>query len=178
MKDRDIRKLRRHTILVRSAILLIFVFGLTSLLLYFDPTLLNTATEPYKGKLVWLFIGALLIMLAVLSFFLIGRWSRRLLWIVYHTIPRPMHLVLKAVEDTENTRYYAHLTPADNDPSNQRIWRIGLWGPSYENIKALIGRDIKAQVYFDPKSGRPAAIESEFGLTWAMAGSESSLQNE
>jgi hypothetical protein len=38
-------------------------------------------------------------------------------------------------------------------------------------MKTHIGRDIKAQVYFDPKSGRPAVIESEFGLLWAMAGS-------
>lgn len=178
MKDRDIRRLRRHTILVRSAILLIFIFGLISLLLYFDPTLLNTSVEYYQGKLVWLLSGALFVVLSIPSFFLIGRWSRRLLWIVYHTAPRPMHLVLKVVEDSENTRYFAHLTPADNDPSNQRIWRIALWGPSFDNIKALIGRDIKAQVYFDPKSGRPAAIESEFGLTWAMAGNEPNQQNE
>lgn len=178
MKDRDIRRLRRHTILVRSAILLIFIFGLISLLLYFDPTLLNTSVEYYQGKLVWLLSGALFVVLSIPSFFLIGRWSRRLLWIVYHTAPRPMHLVLKVVEDSENTRYFAHLTPADNDPSNQRIWRIALWGPSFDNIKALIGRDIKAQVYFDPKSGRPAAIESEYGLTWAMAGNEPNQQNE
>jgi len=171
MKDRDVRKLRRHTIFVRSAIILVFIFGLISLTLYFNPSLLNTPEEQYKGNLVWLLVGIVLVALAIFSFFLVGRWSRRLLWIVYHTVPRPMHLVLKVEEDSESTQYYAHLTPADNDPRNQRIWRIALWGPSHENIKAIIGRDIKAQVYFDPKSDRPAVIESEFGLLWAMAGS-------
>jgi len=178
MKDRDIRRLRRHNILVRSAILLIFIFGLISLILYVDPSLVNTPVEPYKGQLVWLFLGTLFVILAVLSFFLIGRRSRRLLWIVYHTVPRPMHLVFKVEEDSENTQYYAHLTPADNDPRNQRIWRIALWGPTHENMKAIIGRDIKGQVYFDPKSDRPAAIESEFGLVWAMAGSGATEQKE
>jgi uncharacterized membrane protein (DUF485 family) len=178
MKDRDIRRLRRHIVLVRSAILLIFIFGLISFVLFFDPSLLNTPVEPYKGKIAWLLLGTLFVAMAIFSFFLIGRWSRRLLWIVRHTVPRPMHLVFKVEEDSENTQYYAHLTPADNDPRNQRIWRIALWGPSHEKMKAMIGRDLKAQVYFDPKSGRPAAIESEFGLTWAMAGSGAAEQKE
>ena len=171
MKDRDIRRLRRHTIFVRAAIILVFIFGLISLILYFDPSLLNTPVEQYKGDLVWLFIGMVFTVLAIFSFFLVGRWSRHLLWIVYHTVPRPMHLVLKVEEDSESTQYYAHLTPADNDPRNQRIWRIALWGPHHENIMPIINRDIRGQVYFDPKSGRPAVIESEFGLLWAMAGS-------
>ena len=178
MKDRDIWRLRRHTILVRSAIILVFIFGLISLVLYFDPSLLNTPVEPYKGKIVWFLVGTLFVVLAIFSFFLVGRWSRRLLWIVYHTVPRPMHLVLKVEEDSENTQYYAHLTPTDNDLRNQRIWRIALWGPSYENIKALIGRDINARIYFDPRSGKPAVIESEFGLLWAMAGSGAAEQKE
>ena len=171
MKDRDIRRLRRHTIFVRAAIILVFIFGLISLILYFDPSLLNTPVEQYKGHLVWLFIGMVFTVLAIFSFFLVGRWSRHLLWIVYHTVPRPMHLVLKVEEDSESTQYYAHLTPADNDPRNQRIWCIALWGPRHENIMPIINRDIRGQVYFDPKSGRPAVIESEFGLLWAMAGS-------
>ncbi len=171
MRDRDIRRLRRHTLFVRAAIILVFVFGLISLLLYFDPSLLNTPVEQYKGELVWLIIGMVFAFLAIFSFFLVGRWSRRLLWIVYHAVPRPMRLVLKVEEDSESTQYYAYLTPADNDPRNQRIWRIALWGPHHENIKAIIGRDIKTQVYFDPRSDRPAVIESEFGLLWATADS-------
>ncbi len=178
MKDRDIRRLRRHTLLVRCAIIFVFIFGLISLTLYFNPSLLNTPDEPYKGHLIWLLVGIVFVLLAIFSFFLIGRWSRRLLWILYHTVPRSMHLLLKVEEDSENTQYYAHLTPVDNDPRNQRIWRIALWGPHHENIKALVGRDIKAQVYFDPKSGRPAVIESEFGLLWAMAGSGATEEKE
>jgi hypothetical protein len=85
--------------------------------------LLNTPVEQYKGDLVWLSMGMVFAILAIFSFFLVGRWSRRLLWIVYHTVPRPMHLVLKVEEDLKDA-YYAHLTPADNDPLNQRIWRI------------------------------------------------------
>lgn len=178
MKDRDVRRLRRHTLFVRAAIIVVFIFGLISLILYFDPSLLNTPVEQYKGNLVWLLVGMVLVVLATLSFFLVGRWSRRLLWIVYHTVPRRMNLVLKVEEDSENTQYFAHLTPIDNDLRNQRIWRIALWGPSYENIKALIGRDINAQIYFDPRSGKPAVIESEFGLLWAMAGSGAAEQKE
>lgn len=178
MKDRDIRRLRRHTIFVRAAIILVFVFGLISLILYFDPSLLNTPVEQYKSHLVWLLVGTLFVVLAILSFFLVGRWSRRLLWIVYHTVPCSMHLVLKVEEDSESTQYYAHLTPANNDPRNQRIWRIALGDPLHENIKAIIGRDIKVQVYFDPKSDRPAVIESEFGLLWAMAGSSAAEEKE
>ncbi len=178
MKDRDIRRLRRHTILVRFAIILVFIFGLISLILYFDPSLLNTPVEPYKGKIVWLLVGTLFVVLAILSFFLVGRWSRRLLWIVSYTVPCSMHLVLKVEENSESTQYYAHLTPADNDPRNQRIWRIALWGPLHENMRTIIGRDVKAQVYFDPKSGRPAVIESEFGLLWAMAGSGAAEEKE
>lgn len=89
-----------------------------------------------------------------------------------------MNLVLKVEEDSESTQYYAHLTPVGNDLMNQRIWRVALWGPSYENMKSMMGRDIKTQVYFDPKSGTPAAIESEFGLLWAMAGSGAAEKKE
>jgi hypothetical protein len=82
-----------------------------------------------------------------------------------------MNLVLKVEEDSESTQYYAHLTPIDMNIPNQKIWQIALWGSPHQNMKAHIGHDIKAQVYFDPKSSRPAVIESEFGLLWAMAGS-------
>jgi hypothetical protein len=171
MKDRDVRKLRRHTIFVRSVIILVLLFGIISLILYFDPSLINTPEEQYKGILIWLVIGIVFIGFGVFSFFFIGRWSRRLVWLLDNVVPVPMNLVLKVKEDSENTQYYAHLTPLGKDIRNQKIWRIALWGPSHENMKTNIGRDIKAQVYFDPKSGRPAVIESEFGLLWAMAGS-------
>lgn len=78
MKDRDIRRLRRHTLSVRAAIILVFIFGVTSLALYFDPSLLNTSVEQYRGDLIWLFIGIVLMLLAIFSFFLVERWSRRL----------------------------------------------------------------------------------------------------
>ena len=178
MKERDIRRLRRHTVFVRAAIILILIFGIISFVLYFDPSLLNSPAEQYRGNLIWLLVGIVFVGLAILSFFLVGHWSRRLLWIVYHTAPRPMHLVLKVEEDPESTQYYANLTPVDSDPQNQRIWRIALWGPHPENIKAIIGRDFKTQVYFDPKSGRPAVIESEFGLLWATAGTGGAEQKQ
>jgi len=214
MKDRDLRRLRRHTIFVRSVIILVLIFGLISFVLYVDPSLINTPEEQYKGNLIWLIVGTVFVAFGVFSFFFIGRWSRHLVWIFYNVVPVPMHLVLKVEEDSEATQYYAHLTPMDMNIMNQpfdfprskargllrvdterrflprpegrglapskyqKIWRIALWGPSHENMKTHIGRDIKAQVYFDPKSGRPAVIESEFGLLWAMAGSGATEKKE
>jgi len=171
MKDRDLRRLRRHTIFVRSIIILVLIFGIISFILYFDPFLINTPEEQYKGNLIWLIVGMVFVVFAVFSFFFIGRWSRHLVWIFHNVVPVPMNLVLKVEEDSEATQYYAHLTPIDMKMMNQKIWRIALWGPPHQNGKTHIGRDIKAQVYFDPKSGRPAVIESKFGLLWAMAGS-------
>jgi hypothetical protein len=171
MKDHDFRRLRRHTILVRLVIILVLIFGVISLILYFDPSLINTPEEQYKGNLIWLILGMVFVTFGVVSFFFVGRWARHLVWIFHNVVPVPMNLVLKVEEDSENTQYYAHLTPIDMNIPDQKIWRIALWGSPRQNMKTHIGRDIKAQVYFDPKSSRPAVIESEFGLLWAMAGS-------
>jgi hypothetical protein len=170
MKDRDFRRLRRHTILVKAVIILVLIFGIISLILYFDPSLINTPAEQYQGNLIWLVLGMVFVTFGVVSFFLVGRWARHLIWIFHNVIPVPMNLVLKVEEGSENTQYYAHLTPIVINIPDQKIWRIALWGSPHQNMKTHIGRDIKAQVYFDPRSNRPAVIESEFGLLWAMAG--------
>lgn len=58
------------------------------------------------------------------------------------------------------------------EASGERDWIVGLYSPSWPlvDLQALQNPTIRAKVYFDPKSQRPAVIETELGLLWAMAG--------
>jgi hypothetical protein len=176
-QNRELSRLTRHSFIVRFASLAVVVFGAISLLLYFNPTIVGVSPEDadaYQGILIWLAIAILFLMLGLAFFFLAGQWSRRLKWIIRSQKARPMQLYIDVDQDSESTSYYALLNSPD-ETSGKSEWRASIWlKPA--SVKDDIGKQFDAQVYFDPKSGKPAVIEYESGILWIMAGSGSVLK--
>ena len=96
-------------------------------------------------------------------------WARRLMWIWRNTTSVPMDLLINIDRGMDSTSHDAILRV---EASGERDWILGLYSPSWPlvDLQALQNRTIRAKVYFDPKSQRPAVIETELGLLWAMAG--------
>lgn len=176
-QKRELSRLRRHTFLVVFASLAVVMFGAISLLLYVNPTTVGASPEnaaAYQGNWIWLVIAILFLLLGLAFFFIAGQWSRRLKWIIRSQKARPMQLYIDVEQDSESTAYYALLHSPD-ETSGKSEWRASIWlKPA--SVKDDIGKQFDAQVYFDPRSGKPAVIEYERGILWIMAGSGSVLK--
>jgi hypothetical protein len=77
-----------------------------------------------------------------------------------------MQLSIGIRKSSDSTDYQAILS-ANSNP--ETAWHVTLYSPSW-NVEDLQVTTTPAKVYFDPKSQRPAVIETERGLLWAMAG--------
>jgi hypothetical protein len=80
-----------------------------------------------------------------------------------------MQLSIRIRKSSDSTDYQAILS-ANSNP--ETAWHVTLYSPSW-NVEDLQVTTTPAKVYFDPKSQRPAVIETERGLLWAMAGRSS-----
>ena len=177
---RDVHGLRRYIFISQAVSLLVFLFGVVSLLLFFQPLLVGTPIEQqagYRGNLIWLFIGTGFLLLA--TFFLVvpGRWSRRLLWILSHVRPQPMNLSIEIDKDSDHTSYSAFLSPDQAGIKPGPRWKVSLYPPSWD-ITVLQGMEVPVKVYFDPELNKPGVIETQQGLLWSMAGSGSVLEDQ
>ena len=176
-QKREFSRLNIPSFRVGLASLAVILFGLVSLLLYVKPTVLGVAPKnavEYQDRLVWLLAAILFLMLGLAYFRVAWRWSRRLKWIVRSQRATPMRLQFDVREDSDSTSYHALLYPPD-ETSDRSGWRAALWlKPAC--AKADAGNQFDALVYFDPKSGKPAAIEYEHGFLWIMAGAGSVLE--
>ena len=176
---RDVHGLRRYIFISQAVSLLVFLFGLVSLLLFIQPSLVGTPVEQqasYRGDPIWLFVGIGFLLLA--TFFLIvpGRWSRRLLWILKNVKPEPMNLSIQIDKDSDHTSYFALLNADQEGLMGEARWKVSLYPPSWD-ITVLQGRQVPVKVYFDPESKKPGVIETQQGLLWSMAGSGSVLED-
>jgi hypothetical protein len=168
---RDVRGLKRYMLLGQIVAIAMGLMGLCAIGLYFDPAWLGLAAQSgqYQGETVWLWAGIGFVLCAI--GFLIGfsHWSKRLLWIWHHTTPQLMYLSIAIDRRLESTDYSAILRV---EASGDADWRVRLYQPSWplSALQALQNQTIPAKVYFDPKSRRPAVVETEQGLLWAMAG--------
>jgi hypothetical protein len=168
---RDVRGLKRYMLLGQVVSILMGLMGLCAIGLYFDPAWLGLAAQSgtYQGDAIWLLVGIGFVLLAIGFVVLFTRWSQRLLWIWRNTLPKQMYLSIDIDRSLDSTDYSAILRV---EASGDRDWVVRLYRPSWPLpvLQALQNQTIPAQVYFDPKSRRPAVIETEQGLLWAMAG--------
>ena len=176
-QKRDLRRLFRHSSVVGFASLAVVLFGIISLLLYLNPTIVGVSSEnglAYQGNWIWLFVSMTFMIVGMAFFLIAGWWSRRLKWILRSQKASLMRLSLEVNEDSDSTSYYALLQSPDVT-SGRNEWRASIWlKPA--SVKGEIGKQFDAQVYFDPRSGKPAIIEYEKGILWIMAGAGSVLK--
>jgi hypothetical protein len=168
---RDVRGLQRYMLLGQVVSILMGLMGLCSIGLYFDPAWLGLAAQSgkYQGDSIWLVAGIGFVLSAIGFVVLFTRWSKRLLWIWRNTLPEWMYLSIDIDRSLDSTDYSAILRV---EASGDRDWSVRLYRPSWpaSALQSLQNQTILAKVYFDPKSRRPAVMETEQGLLWAMAG--------
>lgn len=168
---RGIKELRRYTLLGQAVALLVFLFGSFSIILFFDPALTGIPREQqryYRGQWVWLLIGILFLIFAVLCGILASRKSRHLMWILNNVKPEPMKLAIETEHWSDSVDHYAVLSADGKETAGNQLWKVSLYGPVW-NVEVLAGRSAPAKVYLDPKTKQPAVIETEFGLLWVGA---------
>jgi hypothetical protein len=168
---RDVRGLQRYMLLGQAISILMGLMGLCPIGLYLNPAWLGLAaqSDKYQGDAIWLWVGIGFVVLAIGFVVLFTRWSKRLLWIWCNTLPERMYLSIDIDRSLDSTDYSAILRV---EASGDRDWVVRLYRPSWpaSALQSLRNQTIPAKVYFDPKSRRPAVIETEQGLLWAMAG--------
>jgi hypothetical protein len=165
---RDINSLRRYIVLSQFVSLLVFLFGLVSIILFVDPSLVNVPdhqTKLYRGHWLWLLTGILFIALSTACIFIAARWSRRLIWIYRNAKPQSMKLSIEIDSDSDGTNYYAILSGESEETER---WKVLLYSPKWD--VRILPEQAAAKVYFDPQSQRPAVVETDYGLLWSMAG--------
>ena len=171
---RDVQKLRRYTFLGQAASLLVLFFGVISIILFLNPGLIGTPQEQqqyYRGQWVWLLTGICFLIFAIFCSIFAGRRSRRLIWILNHMRPELMRLTIEVEHWSDSTDYYAFLSADETE--GKPLWKVDLYSPSGK-VEALAGKQVPVKVYLDPKTKKPAVIETEIGLLWAGAVSNNS----
>jgi hypothetical protein len=153
----------------QAASALIIIFGILAIYLYIDPSLIGISLRQhrhYRGESIWLIFGISFVLFGILIIITSAKWSRRLRWIWKNVSPQPMQLSIRIQKRSDSTDYQAILS-ANSNPA--KAWHVTLYNPSW-HVEDLQGTTTLAKVYFDPKSQRPAVIETDYGLLWAMAG--------
>ena len=171
--ERDIQKLRRYTFLGQAASLLVFLFGVFSIILFFNPGLIGIPQEQqryYRGQWVWLLTGVGFLIFAIFCAIFAGRRRRRLIWILNNVEPELMRLTIEIEHWSDSTDYYGILSGTEE----KSLWKVSLYSPSWK-VEALVGEQVPVKVYLDPRRKEPAVIETEHVLLWAGAASNNSF---
>jgi hypothetical protein len=166
---RDIRKLRQYLLFGQAASLLIFLAGILSICLFFNPEIVGIPQQEYgyyRGQWTWLCIGTIFPVLGVFWIVISEKNYHRLVWIFNNVQPEPMSLSLSIEKWTDSNDYTAILSRDEIS-----IWNVSL-SPPFWQAKSLTDRQILVQVYFDPKTNYPAIIETEFGLFFVQVTSQ------
>jgi len=161
----DIKRYKARIVFAQLVSAGVMAFGIVAVLAYVDPALVAVPanqSQLYEGKTLWLLAGILFIGLGLAFLWVSHRRSTRSLWVVANTSPVDMFLTLGVEEDSDSTNYYALLR--DGAAAKPR-WRA--WVDPTFRARALVGREIAARVFVDPRSGAPAAIRVEQGVLWA-----------
>ena len=168
---RGIKGLRRYTLLGQAVALLVLLFGAFSIILYFDAALIGTPQDQqgyYRGRWSWLLAGILLVIFAGFCGIVASRKSRHLIWILDNVKPEPMKVAIEIEYWSDSVDYYAILSTDRKETEGKPLGKVSLYGPVW-NVEVLAGRQVPAKVYLDPKTKKPAVIETEFGLLWVAA---------
>ena len=164
MKE-NIRKYKPRVLLAQFASAAALLFGVVAVLAYVDPAWVGVPADQsrlYEGKTVWLLSGVLFIGLGITFLWASHRRSKRSLWVVANTSPVGMLLTLEVEEDSDSTTYYALLR---NKRDAKPQWRA--WVDPTFRAGSLVGVEVPARVFVDPKLGTPAAVKVEQGVLWA-----------
>jgi hypothetical protein len=170
--ERDIKNLGDYTFLGQAASLLVFLFGVFSIILFFNPGLIGIPRQQhqyYRGQWVWLLTGIGFLIFAIFCSIFAGRRRRRPIWILNNVQPELMRLTVEIEHWSDSTDYYGILSGAEE----KYIWRVSLYNPSWK-VEALAGEQLPVKVYIDPQRKEPAVIETEHGLLWARSASNNS----
>ena len=162
---KNIRKFKARVLLAQFASAAVLSFGVVAVLAYVDPAWVAVPADQshlYKGKTVWLLSGILFIGMGITFTWVPHRRSKRSLGVVANTSPVEMLLTLEVEEDSDSTTYYALLR--NNQDANPQ-WRA--WVDPTFRAGSLVGVEVRARVFVDPKLGTPAAIQVEQGVLWA-----------
>jgi hypothetical protein len=166
---RDIQKLRRHTLFGQAASLLVFVTGVISIILFFNPGLIGIPQKQqrfYQDHWLWLVTGMFFVAFAILTIIFAGKRSRHAIRVFNNVTPELMRLTIEIEHWSDSTDYYANLSSEETE--DESTWKVGLYNPSWD-VETLAGKQVPAKVYLDPKTKKPVIIETEFGLLWAGA---------
>jgi hypothetical protein len=159
--NRDVWALRRYMLGSQVVSILVILFGAIAIGLFINPAFLGGRNA--KSDWIWLWVGCGFILFGIFFVFTATSWSLRLMWILQNTQPRSMQLSMNINRSMDTTDYTVIL---DN------YWRVRIYSPAWK-VQQLQETSIPARVYFDPKTDRPAVIETDRGLLWAMAGRSS-----
>ena len=92
---RDVRGLRRYTLIGQMVSILMGLAGLVAIGLFFDPAIVGIATKQqaeYRGQPLFLMVGIGFVCFAPFFVVVFMHWSRRLLWIWHNTMPVSMNV--------------------------------------------------------------------------------------
>src|SRR4030042_3356467 len=123
-RQTDIAILRRYSTFAWSASPLGASFGAVSLLLFVRPSLLGVQPGSggiYQGNPIWLFFGAVLVILGMVFQGPAYRWPRRLLRVLRTERAKSMRLQVEVEDSSDSTQYYA-LVSGDSVPSKGKGW--------------------------------------------------------
>ncbi len=121
-----------------------------------------------ETRLVYLGIGTVISLVTLLAFLMLSRDAERLLWIWKNTMPQTMTLTIVVDRSTESgPSDFAILRDHQNLKDD---WSVPLDGNAWNkaDFQAVQEAAIPAKVYFDPKSRKPAVIETKYGLLWRL----------
>jgi hypothetical protein len=127
----------------------------------------HSIADANERRLVYFILAVVFASVTVFCCLLMRRDSKRLLWVWQNTMPETMMLSI-VVKDVESG-------PSDYGILRARIslkdnWSVplGTNGWNKVNFRAVQEEAIPAKVYFDPKSRKPAVIETKYGLLWRL----------
>ena len=162
---KNIKRYRARVVFAQLVSVGVMLFGIGAVLAYVDPALVAVPanqSQLYEGKIVWLLLGVSFIGLGLAFLWISHRRSTRSLWVVANTAPVDMFLTLEVEEDSDSTNYYALLRDVTAAKPRWRAWV----DPTFR-ARTLVGSEVAARVFVDPKSATPAAIRVEQGVLWA-----------
>jgi len=171
-KVKDFASLHRYKLLVQGSSVLVFGFGLISLLLFFAPWIIGipeAQQELYRGKGIWFITGIIFLSCSTYFIVIIRKWVQHVTWVYKNTKPEIMKLRIEEESGSDSTAYYAILRDNNETSAGNNIWKVAVYSPSW-NTRSVMNKEVTADVYFDPASKVPVVIKTAYGFLWKMAG--------
>ena len=163
--EKNTRRYRARIFFTQVVSGVVLLFGIAAVVAYVDPLRIGIPADQfrlYSGQPIWLLTGIFFIALGVSFLVMAWRRSRRALWVVAHISPIEMLLTLEVQEDSDSTTYYALLRNMQDARPRWRAWV----DPTFR-VAPLVGIEVPARVFVDPKTGSPAAVQVDSGVLWA-----------